>query len=177
MKHHLARLVAGILLVLAVAAPSAWATSATVRVEGDTIGGSAVVNTTGSGVPGNASCQPNSAAEALEKATNGNWDRQTYVSTILGESHVYSHSDYWSFWVNGSYSQVGICDYIVQPGDELLLYPQVDGPGFMGTVFPLYFSSVPATVSTGIPYTVTVIERVTDGTTTSTQPAVGATVS
>jgi hypothetical protein len=177
MKHHIGRLLAGILLVLAVSAPSAFATPATVRIEGNTMAGTVVVNTTGSGVPGNATCQPNSAAEALDKATLGNWDRQTYVSTILGESHTYTHNDYWAFWINGSYSAVqGICDYIVQPGDEILLYPQVDGPGFQGTVFPLYFASVPAAVSAGVPYTVSVIKRVSDGTTTTSQPAVGVTV-
>jgi hypothetical protein len=177
MKHHIARLLAGIVLVLAVAAPSAFATPVTVRIEGNTMAGTVVVNTTGSGVPGNASCQLNSAAEALDKATLGNWDRQTYVSTILGESHTYTHNDYWAFWINGSYSATqGICDYIVQPGDEVLLYPQVDGPGFQGTVFPLYFASVPAAVSAGVPYTVSVIKRVSDGTTTTSQPAVGVTV-
>lgn len=178
MKHHLARLVAGILLVFAIAAPSAYATQATVRVEGNSVTSTTSVNTTGSGVPGNASCQNNSAAEALEKATAGNWDRQAFVSTILGESHTYSASDYWAFWVNGTYSATqGICDYIVQPGDEILLYPQVDGPGFVGTIFPLYFSSAPTAINAGIPYTVTVIKRVSDGTTTTSQPAVGATVS
>jgi hypothetical protein len=177
MKHHAARLLAGILLVLAVAAPSAFATPVTVRIEGNTIAGAAIVNTTGSPIPGNDSCLPNSAAEALDKATLGNWDRQTFVSTILGESHTYTHNDYWSFWINGSYSAtLGICDYIVQPGDEILLYPQVDGAGFQGTIFPLYFASVPSTVAAGVPYTVSVVKRVTDGTTTTSQPAVGVTV-
>jgi hypothetical protein len=177
MTHHLARLLAGTILAFLALTTASWATPVTVRIEGNTLAGSLVVNTTGSGVPGVGACGPNSAGEALDKATLGNWDRSAYVSTILGETHDYSHNDYWAFWVNGTYSQVGLCDYTVQPGDELLFYPQVDGPGFAGTVFPLYFSSVPSTVVAGAPYTVAVIQRTSDGSSTTTSPAIGATVS
>ncbi len=177
MPHAFGRLVAGLILAFVLVTAPAGAATVTVRIEGNTVAGTTTVNTTGAGVPGNAACKPHSAGEALELATAGNWDRQMYVETIHGESHTYAESDYWAFWVNGSYSTVGLCDYIVQPGDELLFYPQVDGPGFQGTVWPLYLTGVPAAVTAGQPYTVTVIERVSDGASTTSAPAVGATVS
>ncbi|UGS35389.1 DUF4430 domain-containing protein [Capillimicrobium parvum] len=175
MRYRFLRLFAVALVTLGLAATPALAVSTTVRIAGDTIGGTAVVNTPSANVPG-MRCAGSSAAGALDVATAGNWDRQEFVSTILGESHAYAHSDYWAFWVNGSYSQVGACDYTVQAGDELLFYVQRDGPGFVGTVFPLYFSSVPAAVTAGAPFTVRVVRHVSDGNTTTPTPIAGATV-
>ena len=175
MRFRFLRLFAAALVTLGLAAAPALAVSTTVRIAGDTIGGSAVVNTPATAVPG-MRCPGSSGAGALDVATAGNWDRQEFVSTILGESHTYANSDYWAFWVNGSYSQVGACDYTVQAGDELLFYVQRDGPGFVGTVFPLYFSSVPSAVTAGVPFTVRVMRHASDGTTTTPTPIAGATV-
>jgi len=175
MRYRFLRLFATALATLGLTAAPALAVPATVRIAGDTIGGTAAVNTTATPVPGSG-CPGSSAAGALEVATAGNWDRQLYFETILGETHDYSNSDYWAFWVNGAYSQVGTCDYTVQPGDELLFYVQRDGPGFVGTVYPLYFASVPTAVTAGQPFTVTVRRHVSDGTTTTPTPVAGATV-
>src|SRR5690606_8370171 len=156
--HAFGRLVAGLLLAFVLVTAPARAATVTVRIEGNTVAGTTTVHTTGAGAPGNAACKPHSAGEALELATAGNRDRQMYVETIHGEWRTAAGSDYGAFWVNGAYSTVGLGDYIVQPGDELLFYPQVDGPAFQGTVWPLYLTGVPAAVTAGQPYTVTVIE-------------------
>src|SRR4051812_8739683 len=99
MRFRFLRLFAAALVTLGLAAAPALAVSTTVRIAGDTIGGSAVVNTPATAVPG-MRCPGSSGAGALDVATAGNWDRQEFVSTILGESHTYANSDYWAFWVN-----------------------------------------------------------------------------
>jgi hypothetical protein len=175
MKLHPGRLLAGSLLVLALAAPCAQATPVTVRIVGESQRlGPVVVETPSAEVsPG---CPGDSAAGAIDVATSGNWDKSAYASEILGESHTYTANDYWAFWVNGSYSQVGICSYTPSAGDELLLYVQRDDASFQGTVFPLYFSSFPSFGVVGQPVVVTVREHRSDGTTTTPTPVAGVTV-
>jgi hypothetical protein len=178
MRYLFLRLFAVALVTLGLAAAPALAVPTTVRIAGDDNIGSIVVNTAAAPVTmtDGGPCPGNSAFGALEVATAGNWDHQRFVSEILGESHTYAANDYWAFWINGAYSQIGACDYFVQPGDELLFYVQRDGPGFMGTIFPLYFASVPATVTAGQPFTVRVTRHTSDGTTTTPAPIAGATV-
>ncbi|MFN8201972.1 MAG: DUF4430 domain-containing protein [Solirubrobacteraceae bacterium] len=177
MRYTFLRLLVAVSVILGLAAAPALAVPATVRIAGDNNIGSIVVNTPAAPVTINdGACPGGSAAGALDAATAGNWDHQRYVQTILGETHAYANNDYWAFWVNGTYSLVGACDYTVQPGDELLFYVQRDGPGFVGTIYPLYFASVPATATAGQPITVRVVRNVTDGTTTTSTPVAGATV-
>jgi hypothetical protein len=168
MRFRFLRLFAVALVTLGIAAAPALAVPATVRIVGDTVNSTTTVQTPAGDVF--AGCPGSSGGGALNVATNGNWDKQMYVSTILGETHDYSNSDYWAFWVNGAYSQVGACQYTVQAGDELLFYVQKDGPGFVGTIYPLYLSGVPSTATVGQPFTVTVRRHVSDGTTTTPTP-------
>ena len=177
MSHRLSGLLTGALaLALSLAlVPAAGATSVTVRIVGDAVGiDSVVVNTTGAALPGG--CAGHSAGEAIERAVAGNWDRNPFVSTILGESHTYANNDYWSFWLNDAYSQQGLCDYTVQAGDRVLMFVQRDNASFMGTIFPLTLSGLPPVIVAGRPFTVTVNEQRTDGTTTTPAPIGGATV-
>jgi hypothetical protein len=177
MRYLFLRLFAAALVILGLAAAPAFAVPATVRIAGDQIGGSVVVNTPASPVTiSDGACPGNSGSGALEAATGGNWDHERFISTIFGETHTYDNRDWWSFWVNGAFSQVGACDYIVQPGDELLFYVQKDDASFTGTIFPLYFVSVPATVTAGQPFTVRVMRHTSDGNTTTPAPIAGATV-
>ena len=161
-------------LLLALLVTAAGATPVSVRVEGVGVGVERDVETTAAAIPGG--CPGHSAGGALDKAVDGNWDRMAFVSTILGESHVYAANDYWSFWINDAYSTKGLCDYTVGAGDRVLIFVQRDGPGFMGTVFPLTLAGVPSSVTAGVPFTVTVREQRTDGTTTTPVPVAGATV-
>jgi hypothetical protein len=117
-------------------------------------------------------------ADALDAATAGNWDRQEFVSTILGESHTFSDSDYWALWNGGaagySYSQLGICDTVMSDGQEaLMLVDRTPPPTFASTSFPLELRGVPAAVQLGTPVIVSVVTFALVG---SASPVDGATV-
>ncbi len=118
-------------------------------------------------------------ADALELATAGNWDRQAFVQTILGESHTFSDNDYWALW-NGSstgysYGSLGICDQVMTDGQEaLLLVDRTPPPSFASTSFPLALRGLPVAAQAGEPVLVTVVVFAADGT---AAPVVDATVS
>lgn len=182
MPHRISRLLVGGLLALAVFAPGAGAAAGptvSVRVEGQaaTLLPRTTVTTSTDPVQGGGNCSGTSAAGALDRAVGGNWDKQAFTQTILGETHAYAANDYWNFWINGTYSQVGICSYEVQPGDRILMLVQVDDSSYRPTVFPLTLDGVPARASRGVPFEVTVNELRTDGTATTPAPAAGATIS
>ena len=113
------------------------------------------------GVPG-TSCTGDTAGAALDKATNGNWDRQEFVSTILGETHQFANSDYWAEWVDrgaGYKRGAGLCsDHLVEGDEVLMLVDLSPPPTFMPTVFPLDLEGVPASAVSGSSVTVTVVE-------------------
>jgi len=162
--------------LLAALAAAADAVPVSVRIVGDGVAVERAVDTTG-GTFGPNSCAGDSAGGAIDKAVDGNWDRMAFVSTILGETHTYANRDYWSFWINDTYSQLGICDYVVKPADRVLVFGQRDTPTFTATVFPLGLSDTPSTVVAGAAFTVAVKEFRTDGATTTPTAVAGATVS
>jgi Domain of unknown function (DUF4430) len=177
MSRRLAGLLAGVLgiFTLGVLAPVATAAPATVRIAGDVVAVETAVETTAD--PAGPSCPGETAGGAIDKAVAGNWDRNPFVQTIVGETHAYTNNDYWNFWINDTYSQEGICAYVVRPGDRILMLVQRDNPAtFAPTVFPLALSGVPASVLAGQPFTVTVNQQQTDGTITTPVPAAGATI-
>jgi hypothetical protein len=160
-------------------AVAAAAPTVTVRVEGQsatllpptkvTLGADPVVLA-------DATCPGNSAAAALDKATGGNWDRKQFTSTILGESHTFSANDYWAEWVSDRFGG-GICNDLLNDGDELLMQADVSDASFNPTVFPLVLTDVAATVAPGTPFIVGVTQY--RGTTTGTgtpEPASGVTI-
>ena len=136
MKLHLgsAGLAAG-LLCLAIVAPAVAAPSnVTVRVEGvaDTLVGEGAFTTTTTPVNkrGQGDCSGTSAAGALERATNGDWDG-TYdpafafsVDRIFSENYTFGNpnGDYWAFWVNGRAATAGVCSVELQEGDSVLFF-------------------------------------------------------
>jgi hypothetical protein len=178
MSHRRRGLLTGALATLSLLAiaPGALATTASVRIVGDGVGAGPVTIDTTTGTFGPDDCPRDSAGGAIDQAVGGNWDQRAFVSTILGESHTYADSDYWNFWINDTYAQAGICSYTVQPGDRILMLVQRDSASSMPTVFPLTLSVAP-TVFAGVPFTVTIREQRTDGTTTTPTPIAGATVS
>jgi hypothetical protein len=180
------RALAGSLLAagLALAPPAALAAgpaSVHVRVEG--AGGTLLPRTQVTAVPGSVpACPPSAvptAADALEAATAGAWDRQAFTSTILGESHAFGpDSDYWAEWLNSKLGG-GICNDAVSAGDDvLLLVDYAPPPSYAATVFSLELRGVPAAADAGAPFTVTAVEYRTDGTpgTGVATPAAGVTV-
>ena len=177
------RCLLGLAAVLLVASPSAAlaAPTVTVRVEGHdatllapttvTLGPDDITLADGT------TCHGNSAAAALDKATAGNWDRMPLASTILGESHTFTANDYWAEWVSNKFGG-GLCADTLNEGDELLMLVDISDANFAPTVFPLVLSSVPASVSPGTPFTVSVTQYRTNGTpgTSTAEPASGVTV-
>ena len=150
---------AGLLLAIAAAAPAA-AADVSVRVEGEnaTLLPRTVVTqpATQDAVTG---CPPASASAALEIATKGNWDRQQFVSTILGETHTYSRNDYWNIWVfrGGKFvSGNGGCQELLAGGEEVLFLTQIADANGISTVYPTWITGVPATTKPGEAVTVTV---------------------
>ena len=164
--------------VPAVAAPGP---TVTIRIEGEnaTLLGRTQVTTSTDPVPGGDHCPGTSVAGAIEVATGGNWDRLAFTSTILGETHSFANSDYWAEWLNGKYGG-GICSDMLAPGDDIVMLVDFSPPpSYAPTVFPVTLQDVPTIVTRGAPFTVKVVENVTDGTpgTGTPTPVAGATVS
>lgn len=101
-------------------------------------------------------CPANSAAAAINLATEGNWDHKAFIETILGETHSFAHSDTWAEYVNYKWGG-GICSDILQEGDEVLMVADVEpGPTYAPTVLPLAITEAPAIVQAGSPFPVNV---------------------
>ena len=165
-------------LLSAVAATPAFAVTATVRVEGRnaTLLERKQVEVPTSGTFGPEDCPFGTAGGAIQVGTNGNWDQLRYTKLILGERHDYTQDgDYWALWVNNDYKETeGACDYVLQPGDEVLMLPD---PGaatepYVGR-FPLGLRDVPRTARAGEAVTATAVQYDNDARPT---PAAGVTV-
>lgn len=152
-------LLLGSLSVVSLLAPAVALAAPTVsiRIEGatSTLLEQTTVTLDGTPTPPPGNCPGNTVAAAIEKATNGNWDRQTFTNTILGESHTFTQNDYWAEWLSEKYGG-GACADVLQDGDRVLMAADVSGPSFEPTVLPLTLTGVPATVSPGTPFTVQV---------------------
>lgn len=164
MKQFLTGLLTIVLIaVFTTSAASAATINVSVRVEGATATllpkTQVTLDTAG---PAVGSCPATSAGAALDKATNGNWDKQAFTSTIMGETHSFSDSDYWAEWVNNGYGS-GVCNDLLNNGDAvLLLVDRTPAPDYASTAFPLTVE-VPATVTPGTPFTATVTQYGPDG--------------
>jgi hypothetical protein len=155
-----AGLVAAFLLTPAIALAGP---TVTIRVEGDA---GTLLERTRVALPDTpppvASCPAHTPAAALDIATGGNWDRQAFTQTILGETHQFNDSDYWAEWLDtgsGYERGGGICTDVLKQGDEVvLLVDRSPAPTFAPTVFPLDVEGVPAEARVGSAVTVTVVE-------------------
>ncbi|MGH2876044.1 MAG: hypothetical protein ACRDNJ_00285 [Solirubrobacteraceae bacterium] len=139
---------AALLLLSPAASLAASPTTVSVRVEGlnNTLLPATRVRTqrgsiTKGGAPRGA-CPATNAAGALDAATHDDWTGSydsfgLSVVSILGESHPFSSSDYWSVFVNGHFASAGICDLRLARGEQLLFaaVPQ------RGTEYPLAISA------------------------------------
>jgi hypothetical protein len=144
------------LLALAASASLAGAARVTVRVEGEsrtllaptvvTIGdGTRTARTwNGSGSLPNT-CDDDTAYQAIELATSGNWDRALYAETVLGESHTFaSGSEYWIPYHDNNYADWGICDLHLTDGDVLLMQAGVSGeaPDYIPDAVPIELARI-----------------------------------
>lgn len=159
-KHDSARRLAfAFALVIAafVAFPlTALADEVTVRVEGETknllpvttvqIGdGSGTAHTWDNVGEMPHECADDTAYQAIELATKGNWDREEFITTILGEEHTWTpNEEYWIFYLNRNYSNTGICQQHLEAGDTVLIQAGVSGeaPGFVPESVPIAIDSV-----------------------------------
>jgi hypothetical protein len=170
-RKHLAALVAVLSLSsLASGAPALAGTPAkvSVRVEGatSTLLPLTNVTTTTTATPPPGNCSGTSAAGALQLATEGNWDHEAYIQTILGETHKWTTSDprYWAFWINDKYASEGACTLQLAEGDRVLfLVDRATEPNYTPTVLPLELSGAPAEITQGESATVTVQKYSTAG--------------
>ena len=160
-KRITAGLVAGISL-LAAAAPALAAPNVTIRVEGEqqTLLPRTPITLLDAPEP-RTNCPGNSVAAAIEVGTRGNWDGQSFVQTIMGETHDFSRNDYWSVWVwrGGRFLRAnGICDELLAEGEHALAHVDIYDANFEPTVLPLAVLGVPAKVGRGETFTVRVME-------------------
>jgi len=112
-------------------------------------------------------CPGTSAGQALELSTGGTWSGTYFTSfgdyevdSILGEAHPTGATDggYWSFWVNNAPAQVGVCQQQLNPGDQVLFFPDCFGTCPAGFVSPAVLGlRVPAVVQSGTPFTASVV--------------------
>jgi hypothetical protein len=114
-------------------------------------------------------CPGTSAARALELATGATWSGTYFasfgdydVTSILGELHPNSPTDggFWEFWVDNAPATVGICQQQLNPGDQILFFPQCFGTSGCpaGYVPPAVLAlSAPTAVQSGTPFTASVV--------------------
>lgn len=151
---------AALLLVLVFTASAHAAVGDTVyiRIEGQaqTLVPRTAVTLQPGNVPGNDGCPMTTVGGAIELATHGNWDRapKGLVSTIAGETHDFSNSDYWAGWVNNSYGDA-FCGQQLSKNDDVVLLVDVSESvkPFKSTVF-LTTLEVPSSAKAGQPFSV-----------------------
>jgi len=150
-----------LLVVLPIATALAGPT-VTVRVEGESATLLPLTTVTLSAPEPVSGCPANSVAAALNLAVAGNWDHGEanhgggdFTETILGETRTFTHeSDTWAEWVNDKWGG-GICSDLLSNGDEVLMVADREPePFFSPTVLPLVVTGAPASVQTGMPFTV-----------------------
>jgi hypothetical protein len=140
---------------------AAGSTSVSVRIEGTSrtlLPAKTISTHTGSITKGGApagACPATTAAGALDVATHHNWNGSygTYglsVTSVLGETHLFTSPDYWSIFVNDHYASAGICDLKLKRGEQIL-FAVVPDKG--ATPYPIVLSA-PAHATAGHSFTV-----------------------
>lgn len=169
-RHVAILAMTSVLALLTTSAPAIAGTPATVsvRVEGEssTLLPLTTVTTNTTPTPSPGDCPGTTVAGALQLATEGNWDHEEYIRTILGETHEWTIGDprYWALWVNDKYSEEGACTLQLHESDRVLfLVDEATAPEYVPTVFPLELSEVPTEITQGESATVTVDKYNTEG--------------
>ena len=143
------------------AAVAAGPTTVSVRIEGKTRTLLPATNVrtrfgsiTKGGAPAGA-CPATTAAGALDVATHHRWQSGAYgayglsVTSVLGESHPFTSTYYWSIFVNDRFASAGICGLKLHRGEQLLFAAVPD----KGTEYPIVLST-PAHATSGQAFTV-----------------------
>ncbi len=140
----------------------------TVRIQG--LGGETLLpqtqvttNTTPIAVEGGGTCEGTSAGGAIYDATGGDWKVKNQSGGIelqglegldLPEfSSKEPPGIYWAFWLEGKYSEQGICSESIASGQHIVLFPQcyAVGPMCQSATSPENFLTVvPAGVTANV---------------------------
>lgn len=80
-------------------------------------------------------CAADTAYQALELAVRGEWDRELFTTTILGERHVFTpNEEYWIMYDRNvtselwHYAEWGLCELHMPNNSILLMQAGVSGP-------------------------------------------------
>jgi hypothetical protein len=108
------------------------------------------------GTPAGA-CPATSGAGALDVAAHHKWAGSygsdgLSVTSILGESHPFTSSDYWSIWVDNRFAPAGVCGLTLHRGEQLLFAAVSQ----KGTAFPIVLTG-PSHATAGHPFTIKTI--------------------
>jgi hypothetical protein len=153
--------VAGLAFALAIAACAAFPISAlakevTVRVEGQSknllpvttvqIGdGSGTAHTWNNVGEMPHECADDTAYQAIELATEGQWDREEFITEVLGEEQTwFPNEEYWILYYDNDYATTGVCQKQLEDGDTVLVQAGVSGdaPDFVPESVPIAIDSV-----------------------------------
>jgi uncharacterized protein YodC (DUF2158 family) len=179
-------------LVLVSLAQAAVPATVTVRIEGtsQTLLPTTSVTTNDAVVEkdGNPehTCSGASAAGALEQATSGRWSGEWFkgigysVETLLGETHAFEPGApanfFWTYWLDGKPSSVGICGGELSSGESVLFFPECFSEVGACSAAPNPLGlSAPAVAEQGAPVAVSVTSYANASGAPS--PAAGVTVS
>lgn len=90
-------------------------------------------------------CADDTAYQAIELATKGQWDRGEFVTEVLGEEHTwFPNEEYWILYYDNDYATTGICQKHLEDGDTVLVQAGVSGdaPDFVPESVPIAIDSV-----------------------------------
>lgn len=90
-------------------------------------------------------CADDTAYQAIELATKGEWDREQFVTEVLGEEHTwFPNEEYWIFYYDNDYATTGVCQKHLEDGDTVLVQAGVSGeaPDFIPESVPIAIDSV-----------------------------------
>jgi len=135
---------------------TALADEVTVRVEGETknllpvttvqIGnGTGIAHTWNEEGEMPHECADDTAYQAIELATKGEWDREEFITEVLGEEHTwFPNEEYWILYYDNDYATTGVCQKHLEDGDTVLVQAGVSGeaPNFVPESVPIALDSI-----------------------------------
>lgn len=81
--------------------------------------GSGYVNQYGTSTQLGIRCRDDTAAQAIEQATRGDWDRREFIETIKRETLTWP-SGSWAIFLNRNYADWGVCQQRLADGDVVV---------------------------------------------------------
>jgi len=117
-------------------------------------------------------CKDDTASQAIELATDGDWDRGAYIQEILGETQGYTPGS-WTIYDGTHYADWGACDLHLADGTRLLLQASEtdSNPNYRPLSPILEWDGVPsAPVNAGTPFTLSLTKWIVPNTADTPDP-------